>query len=143
MTLLLIKLLAFGLIGLHIECFFTGIISFIYGDRSATCKTYLWMMPVYGTAAVTLESVHGLLGWNPVLAALLYVPIIYAFEFVWGWLFRKILGKCPWDYGKKRWSVMGLIRLDFAPFWFLLALCINPALPYLEKFFLTLNKFWM
>jgi hypothetical protein len=25
---------------------------------------------------------------------------------------------CPWDYSGRIWNVDGLIRLDFAPFWF-------------------------
>ncbi|HET9451523.1 MAG TPA: hypothetical protein VFO83_11595, partial [Aggregicoccus sp.] len=33
---------------------------------------------------------------------------------------RATIGYCPWDYTGATWSVQGLIRLDYAPFW---ALC--------------------
>ena len=25
---------------------------------------------------------------------------------------------CPWDYGRSKWNVDRVIRLDFAPYWF-------------------------
>ena len=38
-------------------------------------------------------------------------------EYVTGRLLRS-LRACPWDYTGCRFSVDGLIRLDFAPLWF-------------------------
>src|SRR5690606_39436874 len=46
-----------------------------------------------------------------------YVAVLYAIEYTAGWLLRCALGRCPWDYGRARWSVHGLIRLDYLPAW--------------------------
>jgi hypothetical protein len=41
-------------------------------------------------------------------------------EYASGAALVALTGSCPWDYGQSAWSVHGLIRLDYAPFW---ALC--------------------
>jgi uncharacterized membrane protein len=38
-------------------------------------------------------------------------------EFAAGGLIRLATGVCPWDYGNNPLSVLGLIRLDYAPLW--------------------------
>jgi uncharacterized membrane protein len=47
---------------------------------------------------------------------------IFTIEFLTGGLLRLITGACPWDYGSGALSVMGLIRLDYAPLWAVLGL---------------------
>ena len=45
------------------------------------------------------------------------MALIFTAEYVTGRLLRS-LRACPWDYTGCRFSVDGLIRLDFAPLWF-------------------------
>ena len=46
-----------------------------------------------------------------------YVAGILAVEYATGWLLRALTGACLWDYtGHNRWSVHGLISLDYARF---------------------------
>ena len=38
-------------------------------------------------------------------------------------------GLCPWDYGKSRFHIYRIIRLDYAPWWFLAGLFFEKILP--------------
>ena len=49
------------------------------------------------------------------------MALIFTAEYVTGRLLRS-LRACPWDYTGCRFSVDGLIRLDFAPLWFVAGL---------------------
>lgn len=111
------------------EVCFTGMgNALLEHDRHATAKTYLWMHPIYGATALGLEFLHDRLRFLPrLLRALAYTGVIFGAEFASGWLLRQVLGRCPWDYGQRRWSVKGLIRLDYAPFWYAAALLFEPA----------------
>ena len=52
---------------------------------------------------------------------ILYMVLIFVAEYVCGfWLRRR--GICPWDYTGRHSSINGLIRLDFAPLWFMTGL---------------------
>ncbi len=47
--------------------------------------------------------------------------LIFTAEYLSGmWL--RARGMCPWDYSGRMASVNGLIRLDFAPLWFMTGL---------------------
>ena len=117
----------YGAAGWVIESLFTGLGSALHRDRAATAQTYLWMHPIYGGTALTLEQVHRRMPRAPRWArALAYLGVIYAAEYGSGWLLRKLLGRCPWDYSGQGRNVHGLIRLDYAPAWFGLALLFEP-----------------
>lgn len=124
---LLQRVFSYGCLGLLVEVFFTGAVSLYRRNWRATSQTYLWMLPIYGLGGVALEAVQNTLQWHWVAMAFVYVPLIFAFEFVSGWILKKLIGRCPWDYGNSRYSVMGLIRLDYAPFWLLVALIFHPV----------------
>ncbi|EPX61178.1 hypothetical protein D187_000961 [Cystobacter fuscus DSM 2262] len=117
----------YGCAGWVLEVCFTGMENALKGDRTCTAKTYLWMHPIYGATALSLESLQERLRFLPrLLRALAYTAVIFGAEFTSGWLLRKALGRCPWDYEDKGWSVKGLIRLDYAPFWYATALLFEP-----------------
>lgn len=59
---------------------------------------------------------------DPVQFCFFAVLAIFGIEFTSGWLLRKIVGKCPWDYGQAQYGIMGLIRLDYAHYWLLAAI---------------------
>ena len=42
---------------------------------------------------------------------------IFAGEYLTGSLLKRH-NACPWDYSSSPYSVRGLIRLDYAPYWF-------------------------
>ena len=94
-------------------------------DRSLTGKTYLWMLPIWGAGGLCLEQLrHALVaadaGWG--LRGLAYVAAIYVIEYGSGWVLRAALGRCPWDYTGRGLHFRGLVRLDYAPAWFLCGL---------------------
>ena len=111
------------------EVCFTGMGSaLVQRDTHGTAKTYLWMHPIYGATALGLELLHDRLRFLPrPVRALAYTAVIFGAELTAGWLLRKALGRCPWDYGDKGWSVKGLIRLDYAPFWYAAGLLFEPV----------------
>jgi hypothetical protein len=112
-----------------VEVCFTGMTAALFErDRHATAKTYLWMHPIYGATALGLEFLNDRLRFLPrPLRALAYTAVIFGAEFATGWLLRRALGRCPWDYQQKGWSVKGLVRLDYFPFWYGAALAFEPV----------------
>jgi len=47
-------------------------------------------------------------------------------EYVTGALLVALIGRCPWDYSSSPWNVNGLIRLDYAPFWWMCGWLYEP-----------------
>jgi hypothetical protein len=95
------------------------------GDRRLTGHSFLWMFPIYGLAYPFLAWSWPVLGDLPlVVRGLCYVPVLFAVEYGAGWLLRRMVGECPWEAGYRtaRWGVHGLVRLDYAPAWFLVGL---------------------
>jgi uncharacterized membrane protein len=128
------RFLLYGAAGWVVETLFTGFASAIRRDRSARANTYLWMHPIYGGTALALEQVRRRMPRAPRWArALAYVGVIYGAEYGSGWLLRKMLGRCPWDYSGHGRNVHGLIRLDYAPAWYALALLFEPLQASLES----------
>lgn len=123
------RFLIYGAVGWCVEILFTGVTAAVFEkDRSATGRTYLWMHPVYGLACLGLEGVHDLFSEATLsLRLAAYVLVIYAAEFASGWLLRRLLGRCPWDYGTRGINVLGLIRLDYAPAWLVAAFMFEPV----------------
>ena len=110
-----------GLTGLFIEIFFTGMGALFAHDYSMTGHSSIIMVPIYGSAAF-IEPIWRRLCSKPiVLRGLIYTICIYAVEYTSGLLLRT-LGICPWDYTGDPTNINGLIRLDFAPFWFIAGL---------------------
>jgi uncharacterized membrane protein len=90
------------------------------GDRLALAgRTYLWMFPIYGLCAPGFEPLHDAIrGWAWPLRGLIYMAGIFLIEAITGLLLKVVIGRCPWDYSYARTSVLGVIRLDYAPVWF-------------------------
>ena len=85
------------------------------------CHTSLWMFPIYGMAALMRPISKKLERVNVLLRGLIYMAGIFGTEYVTGRLLQKYQA-CPWDYSKARFNVRGVIRLDYAPIWFVLGL---------------------
>lgn len=106
-----------GLTGWCMEILFTALDSLRKRDLSLRGVTSVWMFPIYGCAAL-ISPISRLLKKRPTwLRGLTYMGIIFLTEYLTGRLLsRRQL--CPWDYGRNRWHVNRVIRLDYAPCWF-------------------------
>lgn len=49
------------------------------------------------------------------------MSLIFSAEYLSGTLLQK-RELCPWDYGRSKWNIGKVIRLDYAPLWFLVGL---------------------
>ena len=106
-----------GLSGWCFEIIFTALGSFRNRDLTLMGKTSLWMFPIYGSAAFLKPFFKLLKGKNIFQRGLTYMSLIFSTEYLSGRLLSRHKA-CPWDYGRSRWHVQRLIRLDYAPFWF-------------------------
>jgi hypothetical protein len=57
-----------------------------------------------------------IIDWNILIRFAIYAVAIFMIEYLFGWLYDKISGECPWKYTGK-WSVGGYINLPHFPFW--------------------------
>ena len=111
-----------GLLGWCMECLWTGLDSIRSGkDRELTCHTSIWMFPIYGAASLLTPICKILKNTNAFIRGGIYTILIFLTEFFTGSLLKKFQA-CPWDYSKSKLNVKGVIRLDYAPLWFLMGL---------------------
>lgn len=130
------KFLVYGILGWCAEILWTGICSFFAGDSTLAAKTYLWMFPIYGLAAFAEPAFLALRRYCPLWQRCgVYILGIFTVEFLTGGLLRLATGVCPWDYGSGALSVLGLVRLDYAPLWAMLGL-------FFEETCWTMRQFW-
>ncbi|HBM75127.1 MAG TPA: hypothetical protein DD429_06175 [Clostridiaceae bacterium] len=116
------RFMIYGFAGWCIEVFWTGIGSLLRGNIKLQGWTYIWMFPIYGLA-VFMEPIHDKMrSWHFVFRGGVYTALIFLTEYTSGWMLRVITGLCPWDYSGSPSSVNGLIRLDYAPAWFVAGL---------------------
>lgn len=128
------RFLLFGILGWCAEILWTGFCSLLAGDGALTAQTYLWMFPIYGLAGVAAPWFLVFRRYCPLWQrAGFYVFAIFTVEFLSGWLLQALTGVCPWDYGDVRFSVMGFIRLDYAPLWAVLGLFFEEVCVFLAK----------
>ncbi len=115
------QMLVFACVGVALEVAFTAVVDFTRTkDWRLRGQSYLWMFPIYALVPVFLSRLHPLVGGSALPVRLLvYTALVYAVEYLSGWLLRRLTGACPWEKGYlgRRWAVHGLIRLDYAPAW--------------------------
>ncbi len=141
---MLLRFLLYGVIGMFGEVCWTALYDAISGTARApgdapgrvplsttgrlrlAGHTYVWMLPIYGSAALLFEPAHDAVRHLPMFArGLVYMTGIFAVEYIAGFLLKRATGSCPWDYSWSRTSVHGYIRLDYAPVWFLFGLFLE------------------
>ena len=93
-----------GITGWCLEVFWTGFGSLLRFDRKMTGTTSLIMFPIYGMA-VCLKPIYSIIKDK-----------------------NLIINMCPWDYTGSKLNVSGLIRLDYAPAWFVTGLLMEKIL---------------
>ena len=121
------KFIQCGLIGWCLEVFWTGLNSFRKREKKLMGQSSLWMFPIYGCAALIHPISRLLKEKSPFFRGTFYMLFIFLAEFLSGkWLKKR--GCCPWDYSKARLNVDGVIRLDYAPVWFVTGLLYEKLL---------------
>ena len=130
----------FAAFGIATEVFFTAFMD-LYHNTPLCDKTrwalagnsYVWMVFIYGLIPlfgnVVVRPMHK---YNVALRLLLYASIIYAVEFISGYILRVVTGSCPWEY-TSGWHIMGLIRLDYAPAWLFFAFLLETLYVYVLR----------
>lgn len=110
-----------GLLGWCAEILFTSIGSLVRQDWRLMATTSLWMFPIYGLASFIpfiyekIKKIH----WF--LRGLIYTFCIFFIEYVSGSILTHFK-VCPWSYVGMPTNYKGIIRLDYAPLWFILGL---------------------
>jgi hypothetical protein len=122
------RFLLYGLAGWCSEVVTTGLRSRGRDDNwRLTGTTYLWMLPIYGSAALLFEPAHDVVrrkGWPWWQRGLLWTAGIFAVEAVSGEAIRHATGEVPWHYARPRGAKpepvhwRGLVRPAYAPLWF-------------------------
>ena len=123
-----------GLTGWGLEILLTSVEGFAAGDMKFMGKTSIYMFPIYGMGPKRIPipyigNMDSWIGDRGQIAVkdrifrhgILDMVLIFSAEYLTG-TFLKSLGICPWDYTGRMLSVDGVIRLDFAPFWFMTGL---------------------
>ena len=116
-----------GLTGWCLEILFTSIGNCSRHDLRLIGQTSVWMFPIYGMAFLLAPLSRHLRGRSIWFRGCVYTGAIFLTEYVSG-SFLKKLGVCPWDYSRAKWNVNGVIRLDYAPVWFLTGLLYEKLL---------------
>ena len=111
------KFILCGTLGWCMEIIFTGLGSLKNKEHSLTAHTSIWMFPIYGMACFLSPVCRILKGKNIFVRGSVYTCCIFAGEYLTGSLLKRH-DACPWDYSAAPCNVRGLIRLDYAPYWF-------------------------
>ena len=115
------------MIGWALEILWTGLHAFRMRNLKLTGNSSLWMFPIYGSAAFLAPVMRRLKGKSIFKRGLAYMACIFLGEYVSGrFLTRR--GICPWDYSRSPYQCQGVIRLDYAPVWFLVGLLYEKIL---------------
>jgi uncharacterized membrane protein len=106
------RFLAYGLAGWAVDSLFVSV------HTRRRRPSSLLNVPVYGLAQPLFEPVHDRVRQRPLaVRAALYGSGILAVEYACGRVLRRLAGRAPWDYGRARFAVDGLVRLDYLPLW--------------------------
>lgn len=110
-----------GILGWCLEILFTALQSLRRREKTCMGHTSAFMFFIYGMG-VFLGPVYRLIRRLPVFwRGITYMLCIFTAEYITG----KSLSKrdlCPWNYENSRFHIGGVIRLDYAPLWFLTGL---------------------
>jgi uncharacterized membrane protein len=103
------------------ETCFTSLKALHRREPALKSSSSMWMFPIYGLATF-FTPLSGMLKNKPLwIRGLIYMCSIFTAEYTTGRLLQSI-DACPWDYSRHRFHVRGVIRLDFAPLWFMAGL---------------------
>ncbi|MDD6661727.1 MAG: hypothetical protein PUE72_08420 [Lachnospiraceae bacterium] len=110
-----------GMIGWCLEVAWTGLGSLLHHDPKLTGVSSLTMFPIYGMASLVAPAYRHLRKYRFYIRGLVYMTGIFAVEYTTGRILQRY-NCCPWDYSNAPLQIGGVIRLDYAPLWFLTGL---------------------
>jgi uncharacterized membrane protein len=126
---MLTRFFLYGLLGWCVEVFWSAVEDAFRGearDWRLRGQSYLWSFPLYGLAAILFEPLHNAIRPLPWPArGLIYVIGIWTVEYTAGWMLKRTIGCCPWDYTCYRHHLHGLISWDYFPVWFIFGLILE------------------
>lgn len=121
------KFIYCGLVGWCLEILWTGLHSFQMGRKDLMGHSSLWMFPIYGCAAIISPLSKLYHNCHVIIRGLIYMIHIFLGEYIFGCLLKKYNIR-PWDYSNSRFNINEVIRLDYAPVWFLTGLLYEKIL---------------
>lgn len=116
-----------GGVGWGLEIFWTGCHALFRRDYTLKGQSSLWMFPIYGCAALIGPVSKRLTRVPTFFRGTLYTAGIFAAEYSTGMLLKHF-SACPWDYSNSPLNWKGVIRLDYAPLWFVTGLFFEKIL---------------
>ena len=106
------------------EVVWTSIMGIKNHDRKMMGKTSIWMFPIYGLGAVIKPLSRKIRKFNMIFRGFIYMAGIYFVEFISGTILQR-KNCCPWNYSKCKYNIKGVVRLDYAPLWFMAGLLLE------------------
>lgn len=103
------------------ECAWSGLWSLLHNDYLLTCRTSLWMFPIYGLACLVCPIYNRIKKRNILVRSFVYAIVIFIGEYMTGSILRRH-SVCPWNYDQARFNINGVIRLDYLPAWMIAGL---------------------
>ena len=132
---LLYRFYFWGVHGVFVEVVFTALWQYVEGGSlSLSGQSSIWSFLTYGIGSLWTELLRELMLARVIptwARCLLYVPLVFAWEFSCGALLR-YFNACPWDYSDFDYDVMGLITLEYAPLWLVCAAYFEFLMSYLS-----------
>lgn len=142
-----IYFILFANIGVALEVFFTSIGDMRYLPKKKKMvlkgRSGLVMFPIYGISIFIVMLVrYAYPDWNIFQKGLIIVPLMFLWEYVAGWSYRKIFGYLCWDYDGKypsehlpprKFSINGLVALEFLPIWYFEVVIAQIVLAFLDS----------
>lgn len=116
-----------GIIGWCLELIWTSMDSLLHREYRLIGHSSIWMFPIYGMATLIGPLSRLFQKKNLITRGLIYMNGIFGMEYLSG-TFLKKHGLCPWDYSDAKMNYHGVIRLDYAPVWFLTGLLYEKIL---------------
>ncbi len=124
---IIINFLRCGTLGWCIEIVFTSINALKEHNLKLIGNTSIWMFPIYGSMCLLAPFIKVLKKLNWMIRGVLYTFLIFTGEYFSGSLLMK-KNLCPWDYSRSKWNINKVIRIDYAPFWFMTGLLYEHVL---------------
>ncbi len=132
------RFLRCGAAGWLWECTWSGIWSFFQKDYLLTCRTSLWMFPIYGLACLVCPIYSCIKKRCVLFRGFVYAIVIFIGEYLTGSILKRH-SVCPWSYDHAKLNINGIIRLDYLPAWMVAGLmferivlktgCESPSCP--------------
>ena len=123
---MLTRFILYGMIGWSLEIIWTALGSLIEKDYRLVGRTSIWMFFIYASV-IFFEPLCDFLRALPVIVrGGVYVVCFFVIEYATGIVLKRIK-ICPWDYSHSRFNIKGIIRLDYAPVWFVAGLIFEGA----------------